>query len=62
MSRSKKGETRSQVQHTTLDLTASPEDMAAVLKDVEADYVFFSAYLEQNTEEENTKVNGMSLL
>jgi len=32
--------------------------MAKDLKDVKADYVFFAAYLQKDTEQENWEVNG----
>ena len=32
--------------------------MAKELKGVSADYVFFAAYLQRDSEEDNTKVNG----
>lgn len=36
--------------------------MARDLKDLKADYVFFAAYLQMDSDEENTRVNGESLL
>jgi hypothetical protein len=58
MSRSKKDDFGPRVKHTHLDLTATAESMCDGLKNVEADYVFFAAYLQKDTDEENTRVNG----
>ncbi|TDZ16204.1 Uncharacterized protein Cob_v010810 [Colletotrichum orbiculare MAFF 240422] len=58
LSRSKKDEYASNVKHASIDLTASAEEMAENLKGVEAEYVFFSAYLQKETEQENWDVNG----
>ncbi|KAJ0295964.1 hypothetical protein COL922a_014022 [Colletotrichum nupharicola] len=48
--RSKKEDFPQNVVQRHLDLCATPEEMARELKGVEADYVFFAAYLEQDTE------------
>ncbi|EJD55545.1 NAD dependent epimerase/dehydratase family protein [Auricularia subglabra TFB-10046 SS5] len=58
LSRSKKDECPKNVVHNHIDLTGSAEEMAKQLKGVEADYVFFAAYLQQDTEEDSTRVNG----
>lgn len=58
LSRSKKDECPKNVVHNHIDLTGSAEEMAKQLKGVEADYVFFAAYLQQETEEDSTRVNG----
>lgn len=58
MSRSKKEDFSPRVKHVHLDLTAAAETMSDDLKGVEADYVFFAAYLQQDSEEESTRVNG----
>ncbi|KAK4185736.1 Iridoid synthase [Podospora australis] len=58
LSRSKKDEYPSHVVHSHIDLLTSAEDMAKDLKDVEGEYVFFAAYMQQDSEEENCKVNG----
>lgn len=58
MSRSKKDNFGPRVKHMHLDLTATAESMCEDLKNVEADYVFFAAYLQKDTDEENTRVNG----
>jgi hypothetical protein len=58
LSRSKKDELPSNAVHDHLDLTSSAEDMAKQLEGVEAEYVFFAAYLQKDTEQENWEVNG----
>jgi hypothetical protein len=44
--------------HNHIDLTASAGQMAEQLKDVTGEYVFFAAYLQKDTEQENWDVNG----
>lgn len=61
MSRSKKENFGPRVKHTHLDLTAKAEEMCNDLKSIEAQYVFFAAYLQKDTDEENTRVNGKSI-
>lgn len=61
LSRSKKDELPSNAVHDHLDLTSSAEDMAKQLEGVEAEYVFFAAYLQKDTEQENWEVNGKNL-
>ncbi|RTE75592.1 hypothetical protein BHE90_009948 [Fusarium euwallaceae] len=58
MSRSKKEDFGPRVKHVHLDLTAVAETMSDDLKDVEADYVFFAAYLQQDSEEESDMLNA----
>jgi len=58
MSRSKKGSFPPRVKHSHLDLTASADDMAEEVKDINAEYVFFAAYLDAGDADENTRVNG----
>lgn len=58
MSRSKKGSFPPRVKHSHLDLTGSASDMAAEIKHIEADYVFFAAYLDAGNADENDRVNG----
>ncbi|UPK91875.1 hypothetical protein LCI18_002810 [Fusarium solani-melongenae] len=58
MSRSKKEDFGPRAKHVRLDLTAAAETMSDDLKDVDADYVFFAAYLQQDSEEDSTRVNG----
>ncbi|KAI4601176.1 hypothetical protein KJ359_012364 [Pestalotiopsis sp. 9143b] len=58
LSRSKKEDFGSRAQHVHVDLSAAAEDIAQELKDIKADYVFFAAYLQMDSDEENTRVNG----
>ncbi|KAL2015073.1 hypothetical protein VTK56DRAFT_6408 [Thermocarpiscus australiensis] len=58
LSRSKKDEYPSNVVHSHIDLLTSADGMAKELQGVHAEYVFFAAYLQKDTEEENWKVNG----
>ncbi|KAK4171344.1 hypothetical protein QBC36DRAFT_391177 [Triangularia setosa] len=58
LSRSKKDDYPSNVVHNRIDLLYSAEQMANDLKDISAEYVFFAAYMQKDTEEENWKVNG----
>jgi hypothetical protein len=46
------------VVHNHIDLTTSAEDMAKDLKDVRGEYVFFAAYLQKDSEQDNWDVNG----
>ncbi|SPQ19186.1 2c328a9d-3154-4131-bf54-d8c66fa1b544 [Thermothielavioides terrestris] len=57
-SRSKKDEFPSNVVHRHIDLLSSADAMAKELQGVEAEYVFFAAYLQKDSEEENWQVNG----
>lgn len=61
LSRSKKGQDHKNIVHANLDLRSSANDMAKQLSGVEADYVFFCAYLAKADEKEATKVNGTML-
>ncbi|KAI9724977.1 MAG: hypothetical protein M1812_000253 [Candelaria pacifica] len=61
LSRSQKEKYSQNVQHTSIDLTSSARDMAEQLAGVEAEYVFFAAYLQKDTEQENWDVNGAML-
>lgn len=58
LSRSNKEDFGPRAKHINLDLTSSAQDMAEDVKGVEADYVFFAAYLEKADEREATRVNG----
>ncbi|EKG10612.1 NAD-dependent epimerase/dehydratase [Macrophomina phaseolina MS6] len=58
LSRSKKDSYPSNVLHNHIDLTGSADEMAKQLKNVEGEYVFFAAYLQKDSEEDNTRVNG----
>lgn len=61
LSRSQKGGDHSNIKHATLDLQSSAEEMAKQLSGVEAEYVFFCAYLAKADEGEAAKVNGTML-
>ncbi|KAH7137967.1 hypothetical protein B0J11DRAFT_422371 [Dendryphion nanum] len=61
LSRSKKEDYPENVIHSHIDLTLSAEDMAQELKNVRAEYVFFAAYLQKDSEQENWDVNGAML-
>jgi hypothetical protein len=50
------------VKHTHLDLTGKPAEMANELEGIHAEYLFFSAYLQKDTEQENWDVNGTLVL
>jgi hypothetical protein len=59
IARSQKEDYPSNVIFRHIDLTGSAEDMAAEsLKGVHAEYVFFAAYLQKDTDQENWDVNG----
>ncbi|KAK4199858.1 hypothetical protein QBC40DRAFT_281263 [Triangularia verruculosa] len=58
LSRSKKDEYPSNVVHNHIDLLHSAEQMAKDLQDVSGEHVFFAAYMQKDTEEENWQVNG----
>ncbi|KAK4234203.1 hypothetical protein C8A03DRAFT_18850 [Achaetomium macrosporum] len=58
LSRSKKDEHPSNVVHSHIDLLSSADQMAKDLQGVEAEYIFFAAYLQKDTEEDNWKANG----
>lgn len=61
LSRSKKEEYSQTVLHHHIDLLSSPNDMAKDLKDVSGSVVFFAAYIQKDTEEENWDINGQIL-
>ena len=58
ISRSKKDQYPSNVKHDTIDLTGDAKEMAKQLQGVKAEYIFFTAYLQKDTDEENWDVNG----
>ncbi|KAJ4288353.1 hypothetical protein N0V88_007391 [Collariella sp. IMI 366227] len=62
VSRSKKGDYPPNVVHKHIDLQSSPDQMAKDLQGVKVEYVFFAAWLQKDTEEENWQVNGTSPL
>jgi hypothetical protein len=59
ISRSKKDDYPENVVHRSVDFTTDANSMAKSLNGVEADYVFFAAYLQQDSEKENWDVNGL---
>lgn len=61
LSRSKKEDYPENVIHNHIDLTSSADDMASDLKNVRGEYVFFAAYLQKDSEQENWDVNGAML-
>jgi len=61
LSRSQKQEYPANVEHNFIDLLSSAEDMAKELKGIEADYCFFAAYLQKDSEKEMSEVNGAML-
>jgi nucleoside-diphosphate-sugar epimerase len=61
LSRSKKEDFASNVVHDHIDLSASADEMAQQLSHVSGEYVFFAAYLQKDTEQENWDVNGAML-
>jgi hypothetical protein len=46
--------------HKHIDLLSSAEQMAKDLEGIDAEYIFFAAYLQKDTEQENWQVNGIS--
>lgn len=58
LSRSKKIDYPSNVEHRHIDLTSDAKEMAKELEGVEAEYVFFAAYLQQDSEQGSWNVNG----
>ena len=61
LSRSQKEKYPSNVKHDTIDLTGSTQEMAKQLQGVEAEYLFFAAYLQKDSDQENWDVNGAML-
>ncbi|KAK2054863.1 NAD dependent epimerase/dehydratase family protein [Colletotrichum caudatum] len=58
MSRSKSEVYPPNVTHGLVDLTRSADEIAMDLAGVEAEYVFFAAYLQRDSERENSDANG----
>ena len=58
LSRSQKEEYPASVKHGFIDLTSDAKEMAKQLEGVEAEYVFFAAYLQKDSDQENWDVNG----
>ncbi|KAL9103957.1 MAG: hypothetical protein Q9163_001063 [Psora crenata] len=61
LSRSQKEEYPSNVKHSHIDLTRDAQGMAKQLQGVEAEYVFFAAYLQKDSDAENWDINGAML-
>ena len=61
LSRSQKEQYPPNVKHNSIDLTGDAKSMAKQLAGVEAEYVFFAAYLEKDSDQENWDVNGAML-
>jgi hypothetical protein len=61
LSRSQKLNWPDNIKQQQLDLLASAQDMAKELGDIRPEYIFFTAYLAKDSEEEATKVNGAML-
>ncbi|KFY16276.1 hypothetical protein V492_01452 [Pseudogymnoascus sp. VKM F-4246] len=61
ISRSQKEEYPSTVKHRHVDLTGDANSIANDLKGVEAEYLFFAAYIQKDSEQENWDVNGALL-
>jgi len=61
LSRSKKNKYLSLVQHSHVDLTASPDELATELQDVQGDYLFFAAYLADDDEQKMCDLNESML-
>ncbi|KAL8674759.1 MAG: hypothetical protein Q9168_000843 [Polycauliona sp. 1 TL-2023] len=61
LSRSQKESYPPNVKHDFIDLTADAKAMAKQLQGIEVEYIFFAAYLQKDTEQENWDVNGAML-
>ncbi|KAF7175117.1 hypothetical protein CNMCM7691_006521 [Aspergillus felis] len=61
LSRRNPGGENAKIQHATLDLRGSAEDMARNIKGISAEYVFFCAYLAHDDPAELSRVNGLML-
>lgn len=60
-SRSNPGYENPKIQHTKLDLQSSAHDMAKDFQNIQADYVFFCAYLARDDPVESTRANTAML-
>ena len=58
LSRSKKEEYPENVIHNHVDLTLSADEMVKKLENVEGEFLFFAAYIQKDSEQENWDVNG----
>jgi hypothetical protein len=61
LSRGKKESWPSNVEQVNIDLLSPVDELAKQIQGVDGDHLFFAAYLEKETEQENWDVNGMVL-
>jgi aspartate-semialdehyde dehydrogenase len=63
LSHSQKGKFPPSVQHDTIDLLSSAQNISKQLKSqkVDGEFLFFAAYMAKSSEQENCDVNGISL-
>ncbi|KAH7401481.1 NAD dependent epimerase/dehydratase family protein [Pyrenochaeta sp. MPI-SDFR-AT-0127] len=61
LSRTKKEEYPENVKQNHIDLESNPDEMANDLENVRGEYIFFAAYLAQDTEQKAWDVNGAML-
>ena len=61
LSKSQKEHYPPNVKHDTIDLTNDAQAMAERIEGVEAEYIFFAAYFQKDTEKLNADVNGAML-
>ncbi len=61
VSRTQKAKYPPTIVHSTLDLQADAESLAKQLDGIEADYIFFAAFLAAGSEYDDVKVNGSML-
>jgi nucleoside-diphosphate-sugar epimerase len=57
-SRTQKEDYPENVTHKHLDLTSSAQGIAKDIGDIKGEYLFFAAYLQKDSEQENWDVNG----
>ncbi|KAI9680842.1 MAG: hypothetical protein M1817_004282 [Caeruleum heppii] len=58
LSRSQKEDYPANVKHAHIDLTSNAQELAKQIQGVEAEYLFFAAYLQKETDQENWDANG----
>ena len=61
LSRSQKEVYPPNVKHAHVDLSADAGQLSAALQGIEGEYLFFAAYLQGETEQENWDINGMHI-
>ena len=59
LSRSKREKYPENVIHNHIDLNSSADGMTEDLQNVHGEYLFFAAYLQKDSEQENWDVNGV---